>query len=707
VEVRFAIAALTLAVQLPGAPALGAQRADSSVSENLAPGVTHTRLVRPAGPWVVNVLTIDLRRRDLELRNVRALDALRGRETTSAMVARLESRGESVLAAVNGDFFNLKTGENENNEVVDGEWWRGLTVTDSPADSSGSVHAQFALDTAGRPLMDRFVLRGAVLARGDSIPLRALNAVPRAANSAALFTARYGAPEVPDSVRTSVEIQLAAIGRRADTLLYVRAARRPGGAVLAGYESFAWRVGAIHGDDTLQVVLRTAPATPPLALLVGGWPRLVQGGVNVAAAAAQPEGALPERFAGRNPRTAVGFSRDSATLWLVTVDGRSTESAGMTTVELADFMRGLGAYDALNLDGGGSATMVVHDRVVSVPSDSAGERPVGDALVIVRHAGGPHGAPPAIPVLDSARLLADMSALAADSMEGRRIGTAGGARARAFLLRAITAIGLSPARDSFPMHFSARSLLAGAVNGVNLAAVVRGTVHADRYVVLSAHYDHLGVRDGAIYNGADDNASGAAALLEMARWFKAHPPANSIVFAWFDGEEEGLLGAKAFLERPPVPVGRVVANVNLDMVSRNVKGELYASGATPYPVMKPLLDSVAAIAPVTLLLGHDTGLGESNWIQQSDQGAFASRGIPFVYFGVEDHPDYHTPRDTMAHIQPGFYYRCVRTITEFVRRLDSGLDRVAAVRGREGADAPPAVGAGRATATAPAPAPGA
>ena len=284
-----------------------------------------------------------------------------------------------------------------------------------------------------------------------------------------------------------------------------------------------------------------------------------------------------------------------------------------------------------------------------------------------------------VPALDSARLIADLSALAADSMEGRRIATPGGARARAYLLRAFTRIGLAPVRDSFPAPFVAKTR-AAELTGVNLVGMIRGTKHADRYLVVSAHYDHLGVRNGVIYNGADDNASGTAAVLAMAQWFKSHPPENSVIFALFDGEETGLLGAKAFLEKPPVPIERIVANVNLDMVSRNVKGELYASGASPFPVMKPLLDSIAAIAPVKLLLGHDTGVGESNWIQQSDQGPFDTKKIPFVYFGVEDHPDYHKSGDKVEHIEPGFYYRCVQTIAEFVRRLDLALDRVAAVR---------------------------
>jgi Zn-dependent M28 family amino/carboxypeptidase len=275
----------------------------------------------------------------------------------------------------------------------------------------------------------------------------------------------------------------------------------------------------------------------------------------------------------------------------------------------------------------------------------------------------------ALPALDSAQLIADLSVLAADSMEGRRFGTRGGARARAFLVRAFTEIGLTPGHGGFSVPFVASR--GGGVHGANVIGTMRGTTHARRYIVLTAHYDHLGVRDGVTYNGADDNASGTAAVLAIARWFKAHPPENSIVFALFDGEEEGLLGAKAFVASPPVPLAAIVADVNLDMVSRNVKGELYAAGASVNPAMRPLLESVAAVAPVKLLLGHDTGLGESNWIQQSDQGVFADRKIPFVYFGVEDHPDYHKPGDKVANIQPGFFYRCATTIAEFVRRLDT------------------------------------
>jgi hypothetical protein len=318
-----------------------------------------------------------------------------------------------------------------------------------------------------------------------------------------------------------------------------------------------------------------------------------------------------------------------------------------------------------------------------------------------------------VPVLDSARLLGDLSVLAADSMEGRRVGTRGGARARAFMLTEFARAGLSPLRDHFTFEWSARSamrttpriLAAPRINrqpgsrppssdpipvpdppifGVNLLGLVRGTVHPDRYIVVSAHYDHLGVEHGSVYHGADDNASGTAAILAIAEWTVAHPPQNSILFAWFDGEESGLVGSTEFVRRPEVPLEKIAADVNVDMVSRNVRGELFAAGARRYPVMQPLVDSLGSVGLVTLRQGHDGDPPADDWTHRSDEGPFSDKGIPFIHFGVEEHRDYHEPTDTFEHIMPGFYYRSVRTIAEFVRLLDRSLDPVAeARRGRE------------------------
>ena len=277
----------------------------------------------------------------------------------------------------------------------------------------------------------------------------------------------------------------------------------------------------------------------------------------------------------------------------------------------------------------------------------------------------------ALPALDSAQLIRDLYNLAADSMEGRRIGTPGGERARTYLLARLKAIGNPPLQGSdFAVPFTTQGRGGNAIAGTNLVAVVKGTRTPDRYIVLSAHYDHVGVRNEQIYPGADDNASGTTAVLAIAAWLMAHPPAHSVIIALWDGEETGLLGSRAFVASPPVPLEKIIANVNLDMVGRNEKGELYAAGTTPNPQFKPLLDATIKVSEVTLKAGHDSGGGHEDWTTQSDQGSFNAKKIPWIYFGVEDHPDYHKPTDFPNRIEPGFFFRSATTVAEFVRRLD-------------------------------------
>ena len=121
-------------------------------------------------------------------------------------------------------------------------------------------------------------------------------------------------------------------------------------------------------------------------------------------------------------------------------------------------------------------------------------------------------------------------------MDGRRIGTAGNIRARAYILRQFLAAGLSPFGQRFTHPFTVSrpggptaGPPGGTMIGTNLIGYHEGTKHPDRYLVVSAHYDHLGNRNGAIYNGADDNASGTAGVLAIARWLKDNPPENSVI----------------------------------------------------------------------------------------------------------------------------------------------------------------------------------
>jgi hypothetical protein len=295
-------------------------------------------------------------------------------------------------------------------------------------------------------------------------------------------------------------------------------------------------------------------------------------------------------------------------------------------------------------------------------------------------------APPAAGVtagVTAEELMREVRVLAHDSMEGRRIGTPGGARARRYLAGAFERTGLERFGERFDHPFSVPggpdSTMLG---GGNVIGIVRGTASPERYIVVSAHYDHLGVRDGVVFNGADDNASGTSALLAMARQLVRARPAHSVIFVALDGEEGPGAGVRTFIANPPVPLAAIALNVNLDMVGRNDANVLWAAGAHHYPFLRPYLDSVAARAPLTLKQGHDRPnvASEQDWTFSSDHGAFHRSGIPFVYFGEEDHPDYHKPTDDPEGIIPAFHVSAVTTVLDAIRTFDRNLGAIAAAR---------------------------
>lgn len=194
-------------------------------------------------------------------------------------------------------------------------------------------------------------------------------------------------------------------------------------------------------------------------------------------------------------------------------------------------------------------------------------------------------------------------------------------------------------------------------------------------LVITAHFDHLGVIDGEIYNGADDNASGVATLIAVATWFTRHRPEHDILFALVDGEEAGALGARSLVRSGEVDMSRVALNLNFDMVSRSDTNELYAAGTYHYPGLVPFIEKLDATVPVNLLIGHDRPeQGADDWTMLSDQAAFFEAGIPFLYFGVEDHPDYHKPTDDYNKIPVDFFVRSADTLVMAAVAADQQLD---------------------------------
>ncbi|HET7217070.1 MAG TPA: M20/M25/M40 family metallo-hydrolase [Vicinamibacterales bacterium] len=286
--------------------------------------------------------------------------------------------------------------------------------------------------------------------------------------------------------------------------------------------------------------------------------------------------------------------------------------------------------------------------------------------------------------IDGAQLLRDLEILAADNMEGRLVGTPGSARAREHLVKRFKEVGIEPLGASYERPFSFKGRDGADRSGVNLFGVIRGRRDASHYIAVTAHYDHLGIRNGQVFNGADDNASGVAALLAAAARLAAEKPDHSVLLAAFDAEEGGLQGSRAFLRDPPVPREAILLNVNLDMVARDANNVLFASGTSHYPYLKPYLADVAR-PPVVLRFGHDTpppagtkpGTGQDDWTRDSDHFPFHEAGIPFVYFGVEDEEQHHKPTDDAETVTKEFFVGAANTILAAVRKLDANLDKIA------------------------------
>jgi Zn-dependent M28 family amino/carboxypeptidase len=212
--------------------------------------------------------------------------------------------------------------------------------------------------------------------------------------------------------------------------------------------------------------------------------------------------------------------------------------------------------------------------------------------------------------------------------------------------------------------------------------IVRGSDRRLRneYVLVSAHMDGLGVGrpvDGdSIYNGADDNASGTAAMLEVAEAMaelEDGRPRRSVAFLAVSGEERGLLGSAWFVERPPIPLERIVANVNLDMIGRNWEDTIAVIGK-PYSSLGALVDSVAAAHPELGLAAVDDQWPADGFFFRSDHFNFARKGIPAVFFFNGVHADYHQPSDETRKIKFEKASRVARLVYEVVMAIANADD---------------------------------
>lgn len=251
-------------------------------------------------------------------------------------------------------------------------------------------------------------------------------------------------------------------------------------------------------------------------------------------------------------------------------------------------------------------------------------------------------------------LMRHVEYLASDELQGRAADAPSGLEAAAYVAERFTDFGMESFGPGYLLPLEEDTL------SPNVVGFVRG--RGPGFYLVCAHYDHLGVRgDGEdnVFNGADDNASGTAAVIELARAFSACAAEleTSVVFAAFSAEELGLRGSRHFVANPPFPLEELRGVVNLDMIGRGEEDLVFCEGADQAPELE------AAIQAANAELGLRIRWGEHpEWIPSSDHYPFMRSGIPTLYFGVEDHADYHKATDHADKLLPGLLQSVTRLV---------------------------------------------
>ena len=269
------------------------------------------------------------------------------------------------------------------------------------------------------------------------------------------------------------------------------------------------------------------------------------------------------------------------------------------------------------------------------------------------------------PTRTAERLQKDVETLASPAYRGRAWPDS--LRAGEFVADRFASLGLRPLfGESFRQVIPAgRAKLEGA----NIGAVLPGTdpARAAEFVIVSAHHDHLGSRGTAIWPGADDNASGVAAVLELARRLAANPPARPVVFVTFDLEERLLWGSQYFVANPPFPLEDIRLFLTADMLGRRLGDlpidEVFVMGTESAVPLRGLVQEAAEHAgqPVALLATEIVGT-------RSDYGPFRRHEVPFLFFSTGEHRDYHRTSDTPEKLDYPRAARIVDLLEAIVRR---------------------------------------
>lgn len=253
-----------------------------------------------------------------------------------------------------------------------------------------------------------------------------------------------------------------------------------------------------------------------------------------------------------------------------------------------------------------------------------------------------------------------LNMIASDEFEGRKTGEIGQKKAAKYLVNYYQSMQIASPNglnyiQKIPVNFfKDRS----KNDSENVLAFIQGTEKPDEYIVISAHYDHVGTKDNVIYNGADDNGSGTVAILEIAEAFKkasknGNGPKRSVLFINFTGEEIGLLGAKYYVENPVFPLSNTVANLNIDMIGRvdefyiNNPNYIYLIGSDKLSTELHQISETmnTTFTNLTVDYTYNDDNDPNRFYYRSDHYQFAKNNIPIIFYFNGVHEDYHKPTD--------------------------------------------------------------
>jgi len=275
-------------------------------------------------------------------------------------------------------------------------------------------------------------------------------------------------------------------------------------------------------------------------------------------------------------------------------------------------------------------------------------------------------------------LLIDLKELSSSKMQGRKTGSPGSKLAAHYIKTRFSELALNPLTDDYLQKFKYKSGFFTIKQGANILASLPAKNPNSPYIVFTAHYDHLGRSGSRIYYGADDNASGVAAMLNIAKRLKQKSLNYNYIFIATDAEEAGLYGSKEFLSSKIINTNNIVLNINLDMLSVAPKrGYLYAFSSRQMKPYKELIEvqSINGHAK-TLFISSNNRMNAKqkrariDWRRASDHASFSKYKIPYIYYGVGTHKNYHTTKDTFENIDIIFYQAVVNNIYQTVISLD-------------------------------------